>query len=157
MSIFKPYMSLKKIEDIELSLLNHLKIKVILADIDNTLVEHGLDNVSVGVQKWLDSVKHMDIKIVLISNNDENRVRNFANRVNLDFIAKANKPLPFKVNNILKNFDKEEILFIGDQIFTDVIFANLIGIKSILLEPINRNEPNNIKFKRIFEKPLRKN
>lgn len=156
MSILKPYMSLKRVTDIKLSLLNHLKIKVILIDIDNTLVEHGLDKISADIRTWLERVREQNIKLILVSNNYEERVSRFACKMNLDFISKANKPLPFKVRNILQGYNKKEILFVGDQIFTDIVFANLLGIKSILLDPINEKEPKSIRLKRIFERPLRK-
>ena len=156
MSVFKPYMALKKVENINLNLLRKLKIKLILADIDNTLVEHGLSNVSMDVEEWINKIKRQGIELVLVSNNNKNRVEKFARKVDLDYIAKAQKPLPFKINNMLRHYNKNEILFIGDQIFTDIIFANLLGIKSILLEPINKNEPKSIRFKRMLEKPLRK-
>lgn len=157
MSVLKPYMKLRRIEDVKLELLEHLKVKLVLVDIDNTLVEHGFDSISVQVNHWLDIVRRQGIRLILVSNNSEERVRKFANNVNLTYISKANKPLPFKVAEKLKGYDKNEILFIGDQIFTDIVFANLLGIRSILLEPINENEPKNIKLKRVLERPLRKN
>lgn len=157
MSVLKPYINLKRITDVKLDLLQDLSIKLILIDIDNTLVEHGLDEVNEEVQKWLCNIKKQDIKLILVSNNSEERVQRFACKINVDYVAKANKPLPFKVGNRLKGYNRSQILFIGDQIFTDVVFANLIGIKSILLDPINKNEPKNIRFKRLLEKPLRKN
>ncbi len=157
MSVFKPYMKLKRIEDVKLGLLKHLKIKLILVDIDNTLVEHGLEDISIEVEHWLNNIKRQGIRLILVSNNSEERVRKFANNVSLTYVSKANKPFPFKVVKKLKGYNKSKILLIGDQVFTDIVFANLLGIRSILLEPINENEPKNIKLKRILERPLRKN
>jgi hypothetical protein len=45
-------------------------------------------------------------------------------------------------------------LFIGDQIFTDVMGANLAGIRTILVKPIHPKEEIQIVLKRIFEKPI---
>ena len=50
--------------------------------------------------------------------------------------------------------DKKNTLFVGDQIFTDIIGANLTGIRSILVAPIDPHEEIQIVFKRFIEKPV---
>ena len=49
---------------------------------------------------------------------------------------------------------KENTVFIGDQIFTDVWGANLVGIETYLVEPINKKEEIQIVLKRWLEKPI---
>ena len=44
----------------------------------------------------------------------------------------------------------------GDQIFTDVVGANLCGMKSVLLSPIEPEEGITFRVRRFFEKPLRR-
>ena len=65
----------------------------------------------------------------------------------------ANKP--FK-SGYLKALDMlgvkaSEALFVGDQIFTDVIGAKNTGIYSILIEPINKKESFQVVLKRNLE------
>ena len=49
----------------------------------------------------------------------------------------------------------EECVVIGDQIFTDILGANLAGMKSILLEPIElETKQKFIAFKRKIERPM---
>ena len=50
--------------------------------------------------------------------------------------------------------DKTNTLFVGDQIFTDVMGANLAGIYSILVKPIHPKEEIQIVLKRFLEKPI---
>ena len=45
----------------------------------------------------------------------------------------------------------------GDQIFTDVVGANLCGMKSVLLSPIEPEDGFTFKVRRYFERGLRKN
>ena len=46
----------------------------------------------------------------------------------------------------------ENTLFVGDQIFTDILGANLAKVYSIIVRPINRNEVFSVRLKRIPEK-----
>ena len=48
--------------------------------------------------------------------------------------------------------EADEILFVGDQIFTDIFGARLAGIYSILVRPIHPKEEIQIVFKRKLEK-----
>ena len=50
----------------------------------------------------------------------------------------------------------KNILVVGDQVFTDVIGANLFGMKSILLDPVTLDEPTTVRFKRKIEDMVRK-
>ena len=47
--------------------------------------------------------------------------------------------------------DKKEVVFIGDQIFTDIWGANRAGIISILVSPIDKKEEIQIILKRKLE------
>ena len=48
--------------------------------------------------------------------------------------------------------NKDNTVFIGDQLFTDVWGANLTGIYSILVKPIDPREEIQIVLKRYLEK-----
>ena len=45
-------------------------------------------------------------------------------------------------------------IFIGDQIFTDVLAAHNVGIKAVLVPPIKDKTDLFTKFKRLLEKPI---
>ena len=49
---------------------------------------------------------------------------------------------------------KEQTLFVGDQLFTDVWGAGHAGIHTILVSPINPKEEIQIVLKRYLEKPI---
>ena len=125
----------------------------ILFDIDNTLVPHGApaDERAIALFKEL---KQIGFTTCLISNNKEPRVKSFCDKVDSDYIFKAGKPLPGGYEEGIRKMKttKENTLFIGDQIFTDVYGAKRAGIRSILVKPIHPKEEIQIVLKRYLEK-----
>ena len=127
--------------------------RAILFDIDNTLTTHGTkaDRSNVDFSKPL---REIGFKTCLISNNKEKRVSPFAKMVGSPYIYKANKPSRkgyIKAMNTLR-VKRENTLFVGDQIFTDIWGANNAGIYSVLVDPISPKEEIQIIIKRLFER-----
>ncbi|MCM1134710.1 MAG: YqeG family HAD IIIA-type phosphatase [Clostridium sp.] len=125
----------------------------ILFDIDNTLVPHGApaDKRSIALIKEL---KEIGFQILFLSNNKEPRVKMFNDVVGAGYIYKAGKP---GVKNYLKAMERmgtsaETTLFVGDQLFTDIWGAKNAGIRSILVQPIDKKEEIQIVLKRYLEK-----
>lgn len=78
----------------------------------------------------------------------------FAQAVQGIYIENAHKP---SVKNYVKAMgllgtDRENTLFIGDQLFTDVYGAKRAGIRNILVKPIHPKEEIQIVLKRYLEK-----
>ncbi len=148
-----------KLTDIDEKLLQELKIKAILLDIDNTLSPHKAQEPFADVPAWLEKIKKLNIKMLILSNRSNvQNVDDFAKKLNLEYVANAKKPFQwgFKKAIGILNFPRENILLAGDQIFTDILGANIAGIKSVLVEPQdNKNESLFIKAKRFFEAPFR--
>jgi HAD superfamily phosphatase (TIGR01668 family) len=95
--------------------------------------------------------------LVIVSNNKPERVAPFANKIGLPFHALAHKPLPggFWEAGAENRMAAEECVVIGDQIFTDILGANLAGMNCILLEPIQpETKQKFIVFKRKIERPM---
>lgn len=159
MPILFPTICLKRVTDITLDLLNDLSVNTMLLDVDNTLAAPESMRLFDGVLDWINTLKKANIKLVIISNNYRRRVEPFANSLDLPFISFAMKPLPFKMARTIKkiNSTKSEILLVGDQIFTDILGANLAHIKSVLLEPVvKKSEKITVSLRRYLEKPIRK-
>lgn len=125
----------------------------VIFDIDNTLVPHGApaDERS---KKLFSHLKELGFKVVLLSNNKEPRVKMFNDAVKVSYIFKAGKPM---VKNYIKAMEimgtnKENTMFVGDQLFTDVWGAKRTGIHNILVKPIDKKEEIQIVLKRYLEK-----
>ncbi|MBO5083207.1 MAG: YqeG family HAD IIIA-type phosphatase [Lachnospiraceae bacterium] len=124
----------------------------IIFDIDNTLVPHGApaDERS---KKLLNYLRDRGFKIVLLSNNSKARVDMFNEELHLDSIPMAAKPLlkNYKKAMEIMGTSKENTFFVGDQLFTDVWGAKRLGIRTILVKPINAKEEIQIVLKRKLE------
>ncbi|MCD8020474.1 MAG: YqeG family HAD IIIA-type phosphatase [Clostridiales bacterium] len=125
----------------------------VLFDIDNTLVPHGAPADRRAIRLF-HRLKEIGFQTCLISNNKEPRVKSFSDQVGSEYIYKAGKPLP---GGYLKGMEKmktttESTLFVGDQIFTDVLGARRAGLYTIMVEPIHPKEEIQIVLKRYLEK-----
>lgn len=121
---------------------------------DNTLTTHNNPQVPPEVLAWLDRMKGAGVKLLLLSNNHPPRVAPFAQKLGLDFIADAAKPLGGGVARARQKLGAFSggIALVGDQIFTDVLCANLAGIPSILVEPMQLEDSWPFKLKRWAER-----
>ena len=125
----------------------------LLFDIDNTLVEHGIpaDERTIQLFKRL---KAIGFKSCVISNNKEPRVKSFAEAVDTMYISDAKKPstVNYKKAMEIMQTDTSNTVFVGDQLFTDVWGANRAGIRTVLVQPIDKKEEIQIVLKRYLEK-----
>lgn len=125
----------------------------IIFDIDNTLVPHGAP-ADERAKALFESLKKMGFQCCLLSNNKEPRVKMFNDAVQVNYIFKAGKPKASGYQQAMKimGTNRENTLFVGDQIFTDVYGANRVGIRTILTQPIHPKEEIQIVLKRYLEK-----
>ena len=125
----------------------------LIFDIDNTLVPHGAP-ADKRATALFDRLKSIGFRCCLISNNQEPRVKMFNQDIGVDYVYNAHKP---STKNYVKAMaimgtDKENSLFIGDQLFTDVWGAKRAGIRNILVRPIHPKEEIQIVLKRYLER-----
>lgn len=125
----------------------------VIFDIDNTLVPHGAPADARALALFA-HLKELGYQCCLLSNNKEPRVKMFNEKIQVNYIYKAHKP---RVGNYKKAMElmgtgTDTTLFVGDQIFTDVWGANLAGIRTVLVKPINPKEEIQIVLKRYPEK-----
>lgn len=129
--------------DIEYLLKNN--IDKLIIDIDGTILKVDDTNVPKSLKQQIKKIKDHKIDICLVSNNGLDRVLPVAKELDVNYIAKANKPLKEafdKALEILKVSDKNKVAMIGDQMMSDIKGANEYGIYSILVKPISKH--NNI-------------
>lgn len=125
----------------------------VIFDIDNTLVPHGepADERAIALFQRL---RGIGMKTMLLSNNKEPRVKIFADAVDSPYIFKAGKPGKAGYEKAMEQMQtvKENTLFVGDQLFTDVWGAKRVGIMNYLVKPIHPKEEIQIVLKRYLEK-----
>lgn len=158
MKIFKSDIILRRITEITPDTLKNAGINALLLDVDNTLSTHHGTVLIDGLIEWLSVMRDNDIKLIVVSNSKKFRIEPFAKRIGLPFVSLACKPLPFGYRKAVKaiSSQKQGCAIVGDQIFTDVLGANIYGIKSILVRPIKLEGGWSFKIRRFFERKILK-
>ena len=157
MSLFYPTIYRRRITDVTTTDLNNLGVRGVFLDVDNTLTTHDNPDLADDVKNWLQVMQSAGIALIIVSNNSDERVAPFAQTIGLPYTAHARKPLPTGYRSAAKalNIPLSQCVTIGDQIFTDILGANLSGVSSVLLEPIEPEvEQKFIVFKRKIERLL---
>ena len=129
-------------------------IKGIIFDIDNTLVPFDVAEPNEEIVNFFNKLQEEGFKITLVSNNTKDRVIKFNKKLKVFALHEAQKPLgkSFRKALHLMACKKEEAVIVGDQIFTDVYGGNLVGIQTILVQPVSDRDEWKTKIKRGIEK-----
>ena len=138
---FIPYMYQKDIYNIDYNKLKNENIKCILFDLDNTISPAREIVLDKKIKKLFDELKK-DFIIVLFSNNTKKRVSFFASYYETEFLHMSVKPLPFSYRKMIRKYhlNKNYLVAVGDQLITDIFGGNLIGIKTILVDPVSKED-----------------
>lgn len=146
-------MKLNSVYEVDFDRLYKKGIRGLIFDIDNTLVPHGAD-ADERIEKLFGELKKMGFKTFLLSNNKLERVKRFNANIRSLYIYKAGKPNAVNYIKAMRMMGtgKENTVFIGDQLFTDIWGAKKAGISTILLNPIDKKEEIQIVLKRYLEK-----
>lgn len=152
--LLKPDIKLERVTDITLEILKKYNLTALILDVDNTLSTHHGHILTDGLAEWLSYMQENGIKLMVLSNSKEARVKPFAEKIGLDYISLGLKPLPFGFVRAIKalGIKRKNIAIVGDQIFTDVLGGNVVGLKTILLTPIKLETTWGFRFKRKIER-----
>ncbi len=157
MAIFRPTGTLGNLTLLTPEMLRTLGVRGIVLDVDNTMAAHSDQTPFPGVVEWTERMRAAGVQLVVVSNNFEKRVAPFAEKFGLPHISFAMKPSPFGYLRAKKKMGlcARECAAVGDQIFTDIVGANLCGMRSVLLEPVTRDPALTVRFKRFLERFFR--
>lgn len=156
LKVFLPTQHAKDIFEITPESLMENGIKGVITDLDNTLVEWDRPNATPRLVKWLEEMKNSNIKITIVSNNNESRVKAFSEPLDIPFISAARKPFRRAFNQALQQMalKKEETVVIGDQLLTDVLGGNRGGFRTILVVPVAQTDGFFTRFNRMVERRI---
>jgi uncharacterized protein len=146
----------KSILDISPLQLKEKGIKGIITDLDNTLVEWDRPLATPQLIKWFDDMRKHDIRVTIVSNNNEERVKAFSDPLKIPFIFRAKKPMMPAFYKALSQMGikKEETVVIGDQLLTDVLGGNRSGFYTILVVPVAQTDGFFTRFNRFAERRI---
>ncbi|MGE8206168.1 YqeG family HAD IIIA-type phosphatase [Heyndrickxia sp. NPDC080065] len=153
---FLPNEHVKNVFLIKPEALKEKGIKAIITDLDNTLVEWDRPNATPKLIQWFEDMKKHNIKVTIVSNNNEKRVKEFADPLGIPFIFLARKPLSKAFKRAIEIMDvkKEEAVVIGDQLLTDILGGNRSGFYTILVIPVAQSDGFMTRFNRKIERRI---
>ena len=158
MEKYVPDMYQKSIYAIDYKKLKSRGIKCLLFDLDNTIAPIKMKTPSDKIKELFSNLKEMGFKLIIFSNSPKSRLKPFKEELNVDCSASSRKPNPKKFLQILDiyKFGVSEVAIIGDEILTDIVGGNKIGITTILVNPIGKKDIKLARLRRIWEKRIMK-
>lgn len=153
---FKPTWMIESIYNLSPDELKENGIKAILTDLDNTLIAWNNPSGTRELHQWLQQMKANQIPVIVVSNNNHERVKKAVQRFDLPFIARALKPFKIGLKRVLKKYQlqPDEVVMVGDQMMTDVLVANRMKIRSILIKPLMQTDAWNTRINRLMERKI---
>lgn len=150
-----PTMITPALTDLTPAFLEEQKIRLLMLDFDNTIVPYTTNIPTRNMMLWLTGMDMSGVKMCVVSNSRNDRVKNFCAQYGIDCITHAKKPFSRGIRQCLERYrvPPEECALVGDQIFTDTLGANCMGVRSILVKAID-NHNFWLKLRHIAEKPF---
>ena len=158
MEKYVPDMYQKDIFSINYDTLLSRGIKLLIFDLDNTIAlvneRHASDNAIALFQE----LKYKKFDTMIASNSLKQRVKVFADELNINFISNCRKPKAKELEKYILNsgYKLAEIAIIGDSMTDDVVCGNRIGITTILIDKLGKKEYILAYFRRKKEKKIQK-
>ena len=129
------------VTDISPDLLRQRGIRLVMLDFDNTIVPYTTNLPTEEMENWLKMMLSSDIQLCVVSNSKRDRVKKFCATYGLDCITHAKKPFSRGIRQCLEKYgiSADHCALAGDQIYTDTLGANGMGVKSILVKAIDNH------------------
>ena len=156
-TLIYPKAYFKNVQQITIQFLIKNKIKALILDVDNTLIDYN-KKMSKEVEKWSKELQGQGIKMYILSNtNKKEKVEMVANKLEIQYKMFAKKPSKKGFEEIQKELkiNCENIGVIGDQIFTDIIGGNRCKMFTILVDPVDKKDYWYTAWKRPIENKLK--
>ncbi len=134
-----PRERLASVREITPAWLKERGLRGLIVDLDNTLVPYGAPPPPPAeLASWKQELDRAGVPLAIVSNARRERTRRWAEALGVPGWGLAGKPLPLAIRRAARALGLKpgEIAVVGDQLFTDVLGANLAGCYSVLVEPI---------------------
>ncbi|MFN3699342.1 MAG: YqeG family HAD IIIA-type phosphatase [Dictyoglomus sp.] len=143
LGILRPKKYVDSIFEIDFETLFKKGYRGIIFDLDNTIVPWDENKLDENTKLLIEKIKTLGFQVIILSNNwSHKRVKHFSKIMRLPAVGSAFKPRvgAFKKALEIMNTTPETTLVIGDRILTDIFGGNKLGMYTILVAPINKNE-----------------
>ena len=154
MHLFKPEYYVRSYQNIDTERLKAKGIRLLISDIDNTLVAWNDPAPGRKVRQFIKKMEEAGIYVALCSNSMPSRAGRFSVDLGVPVYPLSFKPLQYNLKKAMARFQvtPEETALIGDQLLTDMLGGNIAGIYTILTAPVTTDEKIDTRINRFFEK-----
>ncbi len=137
-----PQLRVEKWQDVDFDIFWEQGYRNIIFDMDNTLARWKEKNIPTDAVEKMKELLSNGYKLVIMSNTSHiQRLETIRQKIGpgMKAYGKLRKPFLSKARAIMKreNLKGSETLFIGDQLFTDILTGNLLKTYTIKVEPLD--------------------
>ncbi len=139
MKLLMPRERLRRITEITPAWLAERGLEGVVADLDNTLVPYGAaPPPPAELAAWREALAAGGVPLAIVSNAKPGRIRTWAAALKAPGSSFAAKPLPWCLRRMIARLGlaPARVAVVGDQLFTDVLAANLVGAYAVLVDPL---------------------
>ena len=157
MGKFKPEMYCQSIFTINYNLLKEKNIKVLIFDLDNTIINAYSSMPDDDVVKLFAELRQ-EFQVFIASNNKKGRVRSIGKYLGVHAFYTVFKPT-IRIKKLLLRkvqVNMQEVAIIGDQIITDILMGNRLHMYTILVDPLGNKDLKITWLNRFVEKRIMK-
>ena len=138
--------------------LRRMGVRLVLADLDNTLASYEEALPSPSLRRWKDELEEKGVALFVVSNSRKSRrCPDFCEALGIPYVRHAGKPGTKGFREALEQtgVPAGQAVMVGDQIFTDTLGANRAGIATVLVKPVawGRNPLRRVRY--AIETPFR--
>ena len=140
---FCPIAAYHALHEIPLSAMHENGKRLLLLDVDNTLVRWKAEVFDQEVLDWIAEAKALGFQLCLLSNARRlPRLMRISENLDIPFLRDRFKPSRRMYLQALAKFNArpEETVMIGDQLLTDILGANRAGVEAIWVHRISPHE-----------------
>lgn len=156
MGVFlKPNQAAAHVRAIDGRALREAGVRLVFCDLDNTLTRWNDNAIPAQARAFAARLRALGMDLVIVSNNNEERIRPFARALDIPFVARAKKPLPFALYRYMsrRGIRPAQAAMVGDQLLTDMLAGNLAGVYTVLVRPLDTSsEFTGTRINRFFER-----
>lgn len=141
--IIKPDITVEQVTQLTEEKITEIKreygIEGIILDVDETL-RKKMKPISESSKKWIEAIQKQ-LKVIVVSNGLDSKVREYLKTQGIEYIGLANKPLKGSFTKACKKLDTspEKVLVVGDSLVSDILGGRRSNMKTALVQEAVQN------------------
>lgn len=157
LELFRPRLVAPSLASLDPLHLFERGIRGVVIDLDNTLVPYGGAAPTEEAARWVSAARAAGLRLALVTNNWTRRTRALAASLALPVAAGRMKPSTSGLRRalVMMATTPATTALVGDQLLTDILAGNRLGLYTILVRPIGSREfPTTRLINRTIERVL---